>query len=76
MKIGLKRTSRAVSVVVAAAAAAGIVLGSGVASAQTVIKTYPYTTAGARACQIDLKLAPAGYYCTTISNPTRYALAH
>ncbi len=76
MKIGLKRTSRAVSVIVAAAAAAGIVLGSGAASAQTVIKTYPYTTEGARACQIDLKLAPAGYYCTTISNPKRYALAH
>ncbi|GLX03008.1 hypothetical protein [Microtetraspora sp. NBRC 16547] len=75
MKIRLKRTSRVVSIAVAMAAT-GIVLGSGAASAQTVVKTYPYTSAGARSCQIDLKLAPAGYYCTTISNPTRYALAH
>ncbi|MEV6151468.1 hypothetical protein AB0L53_14095 [Nonomuraea sp. NPDC052129] len=67
--------SKGLSLVVATAAI-GLALGAGTASAQTVVKTYPYTTAGHRNCEIDLKLAPSGYYCTTISNPKRYALAH
>ncbi|GAA3521119.1 hypothetical protein FHR32_005300 [Streptosporangium album] len=75
MKVRLGRMSKGLSVIVATAAV-GVALSSVPASAQTVIKTYPYTAAGARSCQIDLKLAPAGYYCTTISSPRRYALAH
>ncbi|MEU6715991.1 hypothetical protein ABZ897_31375 [Nonomuraea sp. NPDC046802] len=77
MKNGLKLMSKGLSVTVATLAI-GVALGAGAgaASAATVVKTYPNTTAGKRACDIDLKLAPAGYYCTKISNPTRWALVH
>ncbi|MEV6039936.1 hypothetical protein AB0L65_53115 [Nonomuraea sp. NPDC052116] len=45
-------------------ACAGLTLLAGQASATPrIIKTYPLTTACMRACQIDLKTAPSGYYC-------------
>ncbi|RBQ16745.1 hypothetical protein DP939_29155 [Spongiactinospora rosea] len=73
----MKRIIKTMSVVTATAAAA-LVLGSAPASAATrvIVKTYPGTAAGARACQIDLKLAPANYFCTRIEATGRHALAY
>ncbi|WP_214410722.1 hypothetical protein [Sphaerisporangium fuscum] len=75
MKNGLKRMSAGLAVV-AATAAAGVVLTAGPSSAVTIVKEYPYTATGARQCQIDLKTAPAGYYCGLIYRPMGYALMH
>ncbi|MFI0420842.1 hypothetical protein [Spongiactinospora sp. 9N601] len=73
----MKRIVRMMSIVTATAAAA-LVLGSGPASAKAmiIVKTYPGTAAGARACQIDLKLAPPNYFCTRIQATGRNALAY
>ncbi|MFI6735082.1 hypothetical protein ACIBI9_19325 [Nonomuraea sp. NPDC050451] len=39
-----------------------------------IVVTYPFTSAGAKKCAIDLKTAPSGYFCKHIYNPGRWAL--
>ncbi|MFD1544754.1 hypothetical protein [Nonomuraea guangzhouensis] len=74
MKIGTRRIAKGLAITLATATA-GIVLASGPANAwPKIVLTYPYTSAGARKCSIDLKTAPSGYFCGRIYNPNRWAL--
>ncbi|MFI7438861.1 hypothetical protein [Nonomuraea indica] len=60
-----------------AAAAMVAVLAPAPASAQVIVRWYPYTTAGAKACNSAANAAGPEYYCTvvTVGSTKMYALA-
>lgn len=76
MKVAMRRISLGLSTAIAAAAMT-VVLAPAPASAQVVVRWYPYTTAGAKKCNSDANAAGPEYYCTTIKvgSTKMYALA-
>ncbi|GAA3127671.1 hypothetical protein GCM10010466_18070 [Planomonospora alba] len=75
MKTAMRRASLGMSAVVAAAAMA--VTFAPAASAEVIVRWFPYTTAGAKACNSAANAAGPEYYCTTIKvgSTKMYALA-
>ncbi|GAA1548341.1 hypothetical protein GCM10009678_33780 [Actinomadura kijaniata] len=77
MKPPLKRLSAGMATAIATTALAATLV-PGPASAETIVRWYPYTTAGAKKRNSDANQAGPGYYCTTVTVAGRkmYALAH
>ncbi|GAA3162453.1 MULTISPECIES: hypothetical protein [Nonomuraea] len=76
MKLAMRRVSLAMSTAVAAAAMTAV-LAPAPASAEVIVRWYPYTTAGAKSCNSAANAAGPEYYCTTvkIGSTKMYALA-
>jgi hypothetical protein len=76
MKTAVKRFSLGMSTAIAAAAIA-VTLAPAPASAETILRWYPYTTAGAKACNSAANTGGPEYYCTTVKvgGVKMYALA-
>ncbi|MFG3439499.1 hypothetical protein ACGF0J_19845 [Nonomuraea sp. NPDC047897] len=76
MKNAMKRISVGMSTTIAAAAMV-VALAPAPASAQVIVRWFPYTTAGAKACNSAANAAGPEYYCTTIKvgSTKMYALA-
>ncbi|GAA4923642.1 hypothetical protein HD597_011175 [Nonomuraea thailandensis] len=76
MKTAIRRLSLGMSTAIAAAAMA-VTLAPAPASAQTILRWYSYTTAGAKACNSAANSGGPEYYCTTVTvgGVRMYALA-
>ncbi|MEV4569865.1 hypothetical protein AB0K18_05330 [Nonomuraea sp. NPDC049421] len=76
MKLAMRRVSLAMSTAVAAAAMTAV-LAPAPASAEVIVRWFPYTTAGAKSCNSAANAAGPEYYCTTvkIGSTKMYALA-
>ncbi|MET8862789.1 hypothetical protein ABZW11_07510 [Nonomuraea sp. NPDC004580] len=76
MKLAMRRVSLAMSTAVAAAAMTAV-LAPAPASAEVIVRWFPYTTAGAKSCNSAANAAGPEYYCTTVKvgSTKMYALA-
>ncbi|NBE93860.1 hypothetical protein FE391_22105 [Nonomuraea sp. KC401] len=76
MRTVVRRISLGMSAAVTTAAMVAI-LAPGPASAEVIVRWYPYTTAGAKSCNTAANAAGPEYYCTvvTIGGTRVYALA-
>jgi hypothetical protein len=76
MKTAVRRISLGMSTAVAAVALA-VTLAPASASAEVIVRWYPYTTAGAKKCNADANVAGPRYYCTVVKvgGSKVYALA-
>ena len=66
MRVAIRRISLGLSTALAATAMAAV-LAPAPASAEVVVRWFPYTTAGAKACNSAANSAGPEYYCTTIT---------
>ncbi|MBN6053542.1 hypothetical protein JYK22_16490 [Nonomuraea sp. RK-328] len=72
----MRRISLGMSTAIAAVAVVAT-LTPAPASAQVIVRWYPYTTAGATKCNSDANAAGPQYYCTVVKvgSTKMYALA-
>ncbi|TDD12794.1 hypothetical protein E1292_00585 [Nonomuraea deserti] len=76
MKTVVRRLSLGMSAAVTTAAMVAVLVPAP-ASAEVIVRWYPYTTAGAKSCNAAANSAGPEYYCTvvTVGGTKMYALA-